>query len=363
MDPVITLGEVVERAEEQDGVKARPGGAEVACVTELSGDAATLGNAALDLFHVPGDAIDQVDVVPVVGEPGGVHPGAAAHVEDPLGTWREASTDDLAGAQQLELTKPLGDASFFVDLAIVVFDDLVGELFHGGSVGAGPSRRTRFGRCPGSGSPLSSSMYRIVVSLAHWLQPTGLWPRRAEAPSNLAVERAGAGSTRHRRLRQIGCMSEVAIRPVKDDELGTVAALRWQWLLENEGAPVTTRDEFVRHLVTWARENTASHHCLVMVRGDVVIGMAWLAVVQRVPTPRALERASGDVQCVYVVPDERDTGLGGRLIDAVLDLARELGLERATVHSSARAVSAYSRHGFAVSPRLLQADVARSSSY
>jgi GNAT superfamily N-acetyltransferase len=145
-------------------------------------------------------------------------------------------------------------------------------------------------------------------------------------------------------------MSEIAIRPVKDDELGMVAALRWQWLLENEGTPVTTRDEFVRHLVTWARENTASHHCLVMVRGDAVIGMAWLAIVQRVPTPRALERASGDVQCVYVVPDERDTGLGGRLIDAVLDLVRELGLERATVHSSARAVSAYSRHGFAVCP-------------
>ncbi|MER7180174.1 GNAT family N-acetyltransferase [Streptomyces hyaluromycini] len=76
-------------------------------------------------------------------------------------------------------------------------------------------------------------------------------------------------------------------------------------------------------------------------------------------------RCSGRrVTCsVYVVPAERDGGLGGRLIDAVLDRARELGLERVTVHSSPRAVPACSRHGFESSPRLLHAHVARTTSY
>ncbi|WDV51641.1 GNAT family N-acetyltransferase [Streptomyces coeruleorubidus] len=98
---------------------------------------------------------------------------------------------------------------------------------------------------------------------------------------------------------------------------------------------------------------------MVVVRDDdVVIGMAWLAVVQRVPTPRAPRRASGDLQCVYVVPEARDGGLGGRLIRAVLDGDRELGLERVTVHSSPRAIPAYARCGFQESPRLLQARVA-----
>jgi GNAT superfamily N-acetyltransferase len=158
-------------------------------------------------------------------------------------------------------------------------------------------------------------------------------------------------------------VNSIAIRPANDDEQETVAALRWQWILENEGTPVTTRDEFVHRFVTWAQENASTHRCMVMFRDDVLIGMAWLAIIRRVPSPRALERASGDVQCVYVVPNERNTGLGGQLIDAVLELARGLGLERVTVHSSARAISAYSRHGFAASPRLLQADVAHSSSY
>ncbi|RLU78213.1 GNAT family N-acetyltransferase [Streptomyces griseocarneus] len=152
-------------------------------------------------------------------------------------------------------------------------------------------------------------------------------------------------------------MNDIAIRPARSHELTAAAELRWQWVQELYGTPDTTLDEFVPLFVAWARENESSHQCMVVVHGGAVIGMAWLAVTQRVPHPRAFERMSGDVQCVYVVPDERDRGLGGELIEAVLARADELGLERVTVHSSDRAVSAYSRHGFTASPRLLQAEV------
>ncbi|KUN37583.1 acetyltransferase [Streptomyces olivochromogenes] len=156
--------------------------------------------------------------------------------------------------------------------------------------------------------------------------------------------------------------NNITIRPAAPHELDAVAELRWQWILENEGVPVTEREEFVQYFITWARKNTSSHRCMVLVRDEVIIAMAWLAVLQRVPSPRALQRASGDLQCVYVVPGERDGGLGGRLIDAVLARAGELGLERVTVHSSPRAIPAYSRHGFESSPRLLHAHVARTTS-
>lgn len=96
--------------------------------------------------------------------------------------------------------------------------------------------------------------------------------------------------------------------------------------------------------------------CLVLVREDQVIGMGFLAITARVPSPLTFSRTSGDVQCLYVVPEARDGGLGGLLIEAILRLATELGLERVTVHSSERAVSAYERHGFAVSPKLLQTE-------
>ncbi|GGL24220.1 hypothetical protein GCM10011588_43790 [Nocardia jinanensis] len=49
----------------------------------------------------------------------------------------------------------------------------------------------------------------------------------------------------------------------------------------------------------------------------------------------------------------RNSGLGGKLIDAVVELAGRPGLERVTVQSSKGAGSAYIRHGFATSPGLL----------
>ncbi|SED52146.1 N-acetylglutamate synthase, GNAT family [Streptomyces sp. 3213] len=153
------------------------------------------------------------------------------------------------------------------------------------------------------------------------------------------------------------------IRSAEPAELGAVAELRWQWILEGGGQPVTAREEFVGHFVDWAAEHAGSHRCMVVVRDGAVIGMAWPAVVQRVPTPSALHRASGDVQCVYVIPGERDSGVGGRLVEAVLGRARELGLERVTVHSSPRAIPAYARRGFATSPRLLHTHVSRADSY
>ncbi|KMS72478.1 acetyltransferase [Streptomyces viridochromogenes] len=165
-------------------------------------------------------------------------------------------------------------------------------------------------------------------------------------------------------------MDNVIVRPADPGESAAVAGLRWQWIVENEGAAAAgaERDAFVRHFVTWAEQNAASHRCMVLVDGDVggdlgIIGMAWLAVVQRVPTPYALHRASGDLQCVYVVPEARDAGLGGRLITETLARAKDLGLERVTVHSTPRAIPAYARHGFENSPRLLQAHVARATRY
>ncbi|MBO0657359.1 GNAT family N-acetyltransferase [Streptomyces triculaminicus] len=156
-------------------------------------------------------------------------------------------------------------------------------------------------------------------------------------------------------------MNDLTVRPGRPDELAAVAELRWRWVRETYGTPDVVLDEFVPRFVAWAQENEPTHRCMVMVRGDVVIGMAWLAITRRVPHPRSFERMSGDVQCVYVVPDERDRGLGGELIEAVLAWASDLGLERVTVHSSDRAVSAYSRRGFTVSPRLLQVEMGQGS--
>ncbi|MCP2251676.1 Acetyltransferase (GNAT) domain-containing protein [Prauserella aidingensis] len=150
-------------------------------------------------------------------------------------------------------------------------------------------------------------------------------------------------------------MNESTIRTARDDELPLLAGMRWRWVIDRGDEPTTTRDEFAAAFVSWARAHTDTHHPLVVVLADEVIGMAWLALQPRVPSPRSTDRMVGDLQCVYVEPEHRSAGHGDRLIEAVLARARELDLEWVTVHSSERAVTAYERRSFAVSPRLLQA--------
>ncbi|MFF1573835.1 GNAT family N-acetyltransferase [Leifsonia sp. NPDC058292] len=148
-------------------------------------------------------------------------------------------------------------------------------------------------------------------------------------------------------------MGEVEIRPAAGDELVAVGGLRWDSVWEFGGQADEPREVFAAAFADWAATHTDGHQCFVAVIDGRVIGMTWLAVVPRVPSARAFDRASGDLQCAYVEPDSRNRGVGGRLIDAVLARAQELGLERVTVHSSPRAVPGYERHGFFVEDRLL----------
>lgn len=153
-------------------------------------------------------------------------------------------------------------------------------------------------------------------------------------------------------------VNRIEIRTASAADLAAAAELRRQ--MESERRRVDPHDGFVAAFVAWAAEQAPTHRCLVAVSGEAVIGMAWLAVTPRVPTPRSHRRAAGDLQSVYVVPEHRGRGVGSRLIEAVLALAGELGLERVTVHSSSRAITAYERAGFAVSHRLLQTEVGSS---
>ena len=153
-------------------------------------------------------------------------------------------------------------------------------------------------------------------------------------------------------------MSEIVVRGAEPFETEAVAGLRWRWVVERGGVPVVTREEFVASMLTFAAEHGRTHYRVVAVRSGIVVGMAWLAVLPRVPSPRATRRASGDVQCVYVVPEERNANIGNKLMDAILDKARQLNLEHVTVHSSPEAIRLYERNGFTASSRLLFADFA-----
>lgn len=149
---------------------------------------------------------------------------------------------------------------------------------------------------------------------------------------------------------------DVVVRVAADAELEAVAGLRWRWVREESDEPLPEPGAYAAAAAEWARAHTGSHVPIVAIAGGEVVGMAWLAIQSRVPSPRALERRSGDLQSCYVVPEHRGAGLGRRLAAAVLDEARRRGLEHVTVHSSVEAIPVYERAGFRSNPRSLYAD-------
>jgi ribosomal protein S18 acetylase RimI-like enzyme len=150
-------------------------------------------------------------------------------------------------------------------------------------------------------------------------------------------------------------MDDVVIRASRADDLPTVADLRWRWSVDEDGGtPTATAETFRRSMTDFALAHPETHRCVVAEQDGVVVGMAWLAIVARPPTPDRPERHTADVQTVYVAPEARGRGIAQRLVAALLEVAVEAGVERTTVHSSVVGEALYRRLGFGDAARLLQ---------
>ncbi|WP_197522859.1 GNAT family N-acetyltransferase [Occultella aeris] len=148
---------------------------------------------------------------------------------------------------------------------------------------------------------------------------------------------------------------EVDVRPARDHELGQVASLRWHWVHDQPygGANLPNHDDYVTAAAAWARTHGDSHVAFVARSSGSAIGMAWLALLERVPAPDRMQRLNGDLQSCYVLREFRGRGVGSRLVAAVLQEARRRGCEHVTVHASPLSVPMYERAGFEHNPELL----------
>ena len=125
-----------------------------------------------------------------------------------------------------------------------------------------------------------------------------------------------------------------------------LASLRYQWRALERGERGLDEASFEKALVGWMAEHRSSHVPFLASREGTPIGMAWLAVVERIPGPEFFARRSAYIQSTYVVAEERSAGVGSELVRRALEHARELRLDYVAVHPSERAFSLYKRVGF-----------------
>ena len=155
---------------------------------------------------------------------------------------------------------------------------------------------------------------------------------------------------------QAGAMDDVVIRASRPDDMPAVADLRWRWSVDEGGVTAgVTADAYRDAMTAFGAEHPDTHRCVVAERDGRVLGMAWLGLVARPPTPdRPARRLTADVQTVYVHPELRGRGVAKRLVTALLDEADALGVERTSVHSSIDGETLYRRLGFGDARLLLQ---------
>lgn len=137
------------------------------------------------------------------------------------------------------------------------------------------------------------------------------------------------------------------------DDIADLARLVWLDTAGEEAAPDAI-DVFAADLAHWWAAHEDSHLAYVARLGPQIVGMAWVALVLRIPRPGATARLSADIQSVFVMPEHRGRRVGSALVEAASEHATNLGALHVTVHSGRRAVPMYERLGFASSRQLLQ---------
>lgn len=142
------------------------------------------------------------------------------------------------------------------------------------------------------------------------------------------------------------------------DDAADLARLRYRWRVDEKGERGGEPERFAADLRAWWEAYPSTHLAWLARVDGVAVGMAWLAVVPRVPGPEHFDRLAGNLQSVYVEPEHRGAGLAASLVAAVVGHARAAGLGYLTVHPSERSYPVYHRAGFVETGEVLELGLA-----
>lgn len=146
--------------------------------------------------------------------------------------------------------------------------------------------------------------------------------------------------------------------PAGPADIVDLTRLRWAWRVVECGGSGMERAEFAAAFAAWAAAHADTNVPFLAHVDDGAVGMAWLALVERIPGPERWQRRAGLVQSVYVLPNHRDRGVGAALMSVVTVEAKRFGLDYLMVHPSERSFPFYRRHGFANAAGTLELELA-----
>ncbi len=139
--------------------------------------------------------------------------------------------------------------------------------------------------------------------------------------------------------------SYVRIRQVSARDGTGVAALRRAWAEEAAGASLDD-DGFEERFSLWWAAEEAHRAMFVAVVGGREVGMVNLAFFERMPRPGQAASRWCYRGNAFVLPEQRDRGVGSALLETAVTHARSRGAVRIVLSPSERSVHFYERAGF-----------------
>lgn len=149
------------------------------------------------------------------------------------------------------------------------------------------------------------------------------------------------------------------VRRADLDDAYALSAMRWSWRVDELVEAGSDASSYANEFRAWMAARADLHVPFIAENRDVAIGMAWLALGERVLHPDLRRRGIGQLQSVYVVPSRRKSGTGRELVSTIIAVATERDLEYLFVRPNRDAVTFYRRVGFSGDAPLMQMDVPR----
>lgn len=137
--------------------------------------------------------------------------------------------------------------------------------------------------------------------------------------------------------------SMVKVRAAETEDSQPIAALRATWAAEQD--PAATDDpDYERAVADWMTANPRKF--FVAEQDGQLIGMLNLMVFHRMPKPRRPASCWVYIGNVYVLPAQRNSGIGAQLMEAAISYSQGIDAARIVLSPSTEAQSFYQRLSF-----------------
>jgi GNAT superfamily N-acetyltransferase len=153
--------------------------------------------------------------------------------------------------------------------------------------------------------------------------------------------------------------SMLIVRRAAPGDAEELSRLRYAFRLERRPATESPEAFFAR-CTSWMRRRLSTDSpwaVFVAERDGEILGNIWVQIVEKIPNPGPESEFHAYVSNFFVVPRERNTGAGTRLLNVVLEHCRTFSVDTVFLWPSERSRPLYRRSGFEPPPDMLVLDL------